>query len=248
MFAIDRRVNPGVAAGVLVAAAVAWCIVAVESSGMSSAAGTMGFGLAGFIAFWTVMMAAMMLPSAVRAASAYASLGAGSPAGRATGMLAGYLGAWAAVGLVAFVAADLVGRLASEHPLAARRAGAVVLIGAGIYQLSPLKNRWLTHCRSPVGSFIGHGRGAWRHIRAGLSHGRDCIGCCAGLMVALIALGIMDLRWMAALAVVVVLEKNWARGRWVATAAAVALVLLGVIAIWHPGLVPGFRTQPMGGM
>jgi predicted metal-binding membrane protein len=244
----ERRRLPAVA--ILLVAGAAWGVVVERSPGMPSAPGTMGLGLGAFLVFWTAMMAAMMLPSATWAATAYASLpGRGGPAVRVAGLVAGYLLAWAAVGVVAYAVADAVGRAAAGHGGATERAGAGVLVAAGIYQLTQIKDRCLRRCRSPVGTLIrAAGSGRAGHLRAGLAHGGYCVGCCAGLMSALIALGMMDLRWMTVFAGVVALEKNWTHGRGVATAAAVALVALGAAALIDPGIVPGFHAAPMGGM
>jgi predicted metal-binding membrane protein len=120
-----------------------------------------------------------------------------------------------------------------------------VLVGAGLYQLSPLKDRCLALCRSPLHLVMrmSRYRGPTRHIRAGLRHGLYCVGCCWSLMVALIALGIMDLRWMVLFAAVITLEKLWRHGPRVAMAAGIGLIVLGVLAPWHPELIPGLH-QP----
>jgi predicted metal-binding membrane protein len=242
-------------AALLAAAAVAWLVVIRQADGMASAPGTMGYDLAGFLAFWTVMMAAMMLPAVAPVGGLYArairaqstSLARGA---RTAALVAGYLVAWAAFGLVAFAASDLAGRLSADEPGAARWAGAAVLVAAGAYQFTPLKNRCLAHCRAPLGLLLQFGsyRGRLRDARAGLYHGAYCVGCCWGLMVALIALGVMDLRWMAALAVVIVLEKTWRHGWAAAYAVGLVLIVLGLLAPWHPELIPGLHgaPQPMG--
>ena len=247
----------GAAATVIVAvAAVAWLAVIHEANGMISAPGTMGYGLAGFLAFWTVMMAAMMLPAVAPVGGLYArtirmqTAERRMRAARVAGLVAGYLGAWAAFGLAAFAIADVAGRLAARDPDAARWAGAAVLVAVGVYQFTPAKNRCLSHCRSPMSVLlhVGSYRGPLRDVRAGLYHGAYCVGCCWGLMVALIALGVMDLRWMAALAVVVVLERTWRYGWATAYAVGIGLIVLGLFAPSHPGLIPGLHgpSPPMG--
>ena len=238
-------------------AAIAWLGVVHEGGGMASAPGTMGYGLAGFLGFWTVMMAAMMLPGVAPVSGLYARairMQAGrreTRAARVAGLVAGYLLAWAAFGLVAFAIADAAGRLAAHHPDAARWAGAAALVAAGAYQLTPAKNRCLSHCRSPLGVLlhVGGYRGRVRDVRAGLYHGAYCVGCCWNLMVALIVLGVMDLRWMAALAAVVVLERTWRYGWATAYAVGIGFIVLGLLAPSHPGLIPGLHApapMPMG--
>jgi predicted metal-binding membrane protein len=235
----------------LAAAAVAWVVVVRQTGGMASAPGTMGLGAVAFVGLWTVMMAAMMLPALVPVGVLYAGDGAGRGA-RAGGLVAGYLLVWAAFGVLALAASAAAGRLSLHHQVAADRVGAAVLVAAGAYQLSPLKDRCLALCRSPLQLLmrVGGFRGPARHVRAGIYHGAWCVGCCWALMVALIALGVMDPRWMVALTGVITLEKVWRHGRAVALAAGVALILLGLLAPSHPGLVPGLHRAPMsmGGM
>ena len=233
-------------AGVLGVAAVAWVVVVREAEGMQSAPGTMGLGALGFLALWTVMMAAMMLPGLAPLGVLYTGEGAGRRA-RMSGLAGGYLASWALFGLVALVLSVAAGRLAGRHPSAASWVGAAVLIGAGAYQLSPWKDRCLTVCRSPLSilAHVGRYRGSLRHVRAGVYHGGFCVGCCWSLMVVLIAVGIMDLRWMVLLTVVVTLEKTWRYGPQVALAAGIALIILGLLVPWYPGIVPGVHSTPM---
>jgi predicted metal-binding membrane protein len=235
-----------VAAGLLAAAAVAWVAVAEQAGGMDSAPGTMGLGAAGFLGLWTVMMAAMMLPALAPVGALYAGEGEGT-ASRAAGLTAGYLVVWAAFGAGALLASAGAERLADRNPAAATWTGAALLVAAGAYQLSPLKDRCLAVCRSPLHLLMHAGayRGRLRHVRAGIYHGAYCVGCCWTLMVALVALGVMDLRWMAAFAVVITLEKVWRHGRLVALAAGLGLVALGLAAPSHPGIVPGLHRAPM---
>src|SRR5438445_4979417 len=147
----DLRRAPGMtAAVVLLAAAVAWLVVIRQAAGMESAPGTMGFHLLGFLGLWTVMMAAMMLPAVAPVAAMYARVleRQSSPARRSirlAGLVAGYLAAWASFGLLAFAAADLAGRLADRQPRLAEWVGAGLLAAAGIYQLTPVKDRCLSH-------------------------------------------------------------------------------------------------------
>lgn len=237
-----------VAAGLLAVAGVAWLAMIRWSHGMQPAPGTMGLRAPGFVALWTVMMAAMMLPALSPLATMYAGSGTGK-ATRVTGLAAGYLLAWTGFGLVALLASHAAASLASEHERGAVWLGAATLVGAGLYQLSPLKGRCLAVCRSPLHLLMrmARYRGPTRHLRAGLHHGLYCIGCCWSLMVALIVLGFMDLRWMVLFAAVITLEKLSRRGQRVAVVAGIGLIVLGVLAPWHPGLIPGLH-QPLAPM
>ncbi|HEY3766102.1 MAG TPA: DUF2182 domain-containing protein [Gaiellales bacterium] len=246
MIVPNRGSSVRVAAVTLAAAAAAWVVVVRQTDGMQSAPGTMGLGAAAFVALWTVMMAAMMLPALVPLGVLYADRDDGRSV-RAAGLALGYLLTWAGFGVLALLASAGAGRIAAHHQTTADRIGAVVLVAAGVYQLSPLKNRCLAMCRSPVHLMmhVGAYHGPARHIRAGVYHGVYCVGCCWSLMVALIALGIMDLRWMAAFTVVITLERVWRHGRRVALAAGIALIVLGLLVPGHPGLVPGLHRAPM---
>jgi predicted metal-binding membrane protein len=161
--------------------------------------------------------------------------------------VAGYLAAWTAYGLVAYGAYRAVVS-AGTGWLAWERSGRYVaggaLIAAGVYQLTPLKDVCLRHCRSPL-HFILHG---WREgrvgaVRMGFEHGAYCVGCCWGLMLALFALGVMSLFWMAVVAAAILVEKVAPQGERLARLFAVALVALGIWVASAPASVPGL-VQP----
>ena len=116
-------------------------------------------------------------------------------------------------------------------------------MAAGIYQLTPLKAACLRHCRSPLHFLLGGRRGTVGALRAGVGHGGYCVGCCSGLMLALFALGVMSLAWMAVVAVVVLAEKALPRGFAVARVLAVCLLAGGIWVAASPATVPGL-TQP----
>jgi predicted metal-binding membrane protein len=132
--------------------------------------------------------------------------------------------------------------------LAWDRAGPYVaggaLVAAGLYQLTPLKDLCLRHCRSPLG-FLLRGRldSPARAFRLGVEHGGFCIGCCSGLMLALFALGVMSLFWMAVVAAAILVEKVAPYGQRLVVPIAVALVALGIWVAVAPASVPGL-TQP----
>jgi predicted metal-binding membrane protein len=205
-------------------------------------AGT-GWSLAGLVAFvvaWAVMMAAMMFPAAAPMVLLFRTVAtqrqASGDAFVPTWMfVAGYLLVWTAVGAITWVVvqglSDLVGRLdaiarASWGPLAL----GVVLIGAGVYQLTPLKQFCLGHCRSPLAFVMTHWRdGRLGALRMGLSHGAYCLGCCWALFAVLVAAGVMSLAWMLLLTLVVFAEKVLPGGQRTSQGVGVALLLLGVV-------------------
>jgi predicted metal-binding membrane protein len=146
--------------------------------------------LASFLWLWLAMSAAMMLPTIVPATYLAAAVGRSAPA-----FVLGYSVVWAAVGLVAYEAARALGG-------AGRWLAVAAVLLAAVYQLTPLKDACLRRCRSPLGTLLRRGS-----VRAGIEHGAFCLGCCWALMLALVALGIGSMLWMAALAAVVLVEK-----------------------------------------
>jgi predicted metal-binding membrane protein len=229
------------------AAALAWALTIRSAEGMTGA-GTMGRGMIGFLGVWTLMMAAMMLPSLAPVARLYTAAMPRRALLRTTGLAVGYLSVWAALGVVAFVLARGADRLARDRPGAAPWVAAALLAVAGVYQLTPLKDRCLHRCRSPLGLLLGLGRfaGPLRDVRAGVWHGGYCAGCCWALMLALLVLGMMDVAWMVALAVVILLEKTWRHGKHFSVASGVGLVALACIVPLHPAIAGGLYGTMMG--
>jgi predicted metal-binding membrane protein len=234
------------AAVLLILAAGAWAATLALARGMAGMTGTMGLGLAAFVPVWTLMMAAMMLPSVTPTATLYAKTMQGNRAVRITGLVAGYLAVWAAVGLPAYGLAWLAGWLTGTHPSAAHVIAVAVFAGCGIYQLSSLKDRCLAHCRSPLGLLLHYGsyRGRLRDLRVGTHHGGYCLGCCWALMVILIAVGVMNVAAMAGLAAVVLTEKISPAGPAIGRLAGAAALALAVATIWLPWLAPGLHAAP----
>ena len=248
------RPRPGLATGevplLLMLAAVAWAATVWIGRGMAGMTGAMGLGLAAFVAVWTLMMAAMMLPSVAPTASLYAKTVRTNRTVRVAGLVVGYLAVWAAVGLPAYGLARLAGWLTGQHPGAARVAAVVVFAVCGAYQLSSLKDRCLAHCRSPLGLLLHYGsfRGRFRDLRVGVHHGGYCVACCWGLMVLLIAVGVMNIAAMVGLAALVLIEKTWSWGAVAGRLAGVAALALAIAIIWLPWLAPGLHAAPMMGM
>ena len=236
-------------------AAVAWAVTVMLARKMGNGPGTMGLALVRFLGLWVLMMAAMMLPSVAPVAVLWTRLisGASAGAGRVVRMslfLAGYLLTWAAVGVVASAALAGTGRLLVASPVAAKWLGVAILITAGVYQLTPWKDWCLRRCRSPIGAlmyYLGF-KGRSRDVRVGLHHGATCAGCCWGLMIVLIAVGVMNVAVMAALAVVILVEKLWRYGKPFGQAVGVVLAAIGVLAIWFPWLLPGLHVSAMPAM
>jgi predicted metal-binding membrane protein len=231
----------------LIAAAGAWAATVALARGMAGMTGTMGLGLAVFVPMWTLMMAAMMLPSVTPVATLYARTVQGNRTARIVGLVAGYLGVWAAFGLPAYGLAWIAGWLAGRHPGAAHVAAVVVFAAAGAYQLTSLKDRCLAHCRSPLALLLHYGsyRGRLRDLRVGAHHGGFCLGCCWALMVILVAVGVMNVAAMVGLAALILIEKTWRWGAVAGRVAGAAALALAVAIIWFPWLAPGLHAAPM---
>jgi predicted metal-binding membrane protein len=161
----------------------------------------------------------------------------GRRAARIAGLVAGYLAVWAAAGLPAYGLAWLAGWMAGQHPGAAHVVTVAAFAVVGIYQLSPLKDRCLARCRSPLGLLLHYGSywGRSRDLRVGVHHGGYCLGCCWGLMVLLIAVGVMNVAAMVGLAALVLIEKVWRWGPAAGRLAGVAALAFAAATIWLPG-------------
>ena len=234
------------AAVLLILAAGAWAATVALARGMAGMTGTMGLGLAAFVPVWTLMMAAMMLPSVTPTATLYAKTMQRNRAARIAGLVAGYLTVWAAAGLPAYGLAWLAGWLTGTHPSAAHIMAVAVFGVAGIYQLTSLKDRCLAHCRSPLGLLLHYGsyRGRLRDLRVGAHHGGYCLGCCWALMVILVAVGVMNVAAMVGLAAVVLIEKAAPRGPMLGRLVGATALALAVAIIWFPWLAPGLHAAP----
>jgi predicted metal-binding membrane protein len=204
------------AAGVVGAALACW-IVALRGMSM------MG-GLGPFVAVWVTTMAAMMLPSTVPMVVAYTGLG--RERSSTTAFVLGYLVVWTAYGLVAYAVAMLLPDWSSSE-----LAGAGLMI-AGVYQLTPLKAMCLRHCRTPVGFLTRRWRpGRIGALSLGIEHGAWCAGCCTGLMLALFALGMDNLAWMAAVALLILAEKVLPHGERLVVPTGAALLVAGAAVL-----------------
>jgi predicted metal-binding membrane protein len=211
----------------------------VAASGMGGAAWSVS-GLVAFTVAWAVMMAAMMFPAAAPmlllfhtvASNRKTSGGAFVPTWV---FAAGYLLVWTAVGAVTWALIQIASERATalgdaERARWAPLALGSVLIVAGLYQLTPLKQVCLDHCRSPFAFVMQHWReGYGGALRMGIVHGAYCLGCCWALFAVLVATGVMSLAWMLLLTLIVFMEKVLPAGRRAARGIGVAFVLLGLL-------------------
>ncbi|MGR8921601.1 MAG: DUF2182 domain-containing protein [Gammaproteobacteria bacterium] len=201
--------------------------------------GDAGPYLAAATLMWVVMMIAMMVPSVVPMTVVFRRLDRGDRPGLdATVFASGYLVAWAGFSVVAAALQWWLhagGMLHGMELATAGRLTAAVLVAAGVYQLTPLKEACLARCRGPMGFFLEHWRdGRLGALRMGLGHGLYCMGCCWALMLLMFAGGAMSVITMAALSVFILAERVLPAGPWVTRLPGFALIGWGAV-LW-PGL------------
>jgi len=190
------------------------------------------------LAMWWVMMIGMMLPGAAPMILTFATINRrrrarAQPYAPTALFAAGYLLAWGGFSVAATLAQWGLERLALLSPMdmttTSARLGGLLFLAAGLYQLTPLKQACLLVCRSPFDFVVNHWRdGAVGALRMGLSHGLYCLGCCWILMALLFVGGVMNLLWVAVLAAVVLIEKLFPLGFWMARISGVLLATYGI--------------------
>ena len=202
-----------VALTTLAVAAGAWVVALGQINGMDMGVETELGSFASFVGFWTAMMAAMMLPGAAVAVFRRARV-------RGVPLFVGaYLAVWTLVGVAAYTV---------YRPHGSLVAGALT-VAAGLYELTPLKRRCRRRCRE--------------RVQSGLAFGAYCVGSSIGLMLVLLALGVMSATWMSLVAAVVFVQKLVAEQRLVDVPLALAVVGLGIVIIGSPALVPGLNRR-----
>jgi predicted metal-binding membrane protein len=249
---LERRATLLTVAILLGLAGLAWALTvrrALDMSGMITGLGQVGSRMPNdmaaplFMAMWLTMMVAMMFPTIAPMVLAHHMVVAQRGDGTlpTIAFVLGYLVVWTAIGLVPLAA------FLAFHNLPIEAAGSSwmpivaggVLVGAGLYQFTPLKGVCLKACRTPLSFILTHdfGSGAPGAFRAGVVHGAYCLGCCWALMSVLLVMGLMNLVWMAALSLVFLAEKNWRRGPLLSKLAGTLVALLGAAVILHPALL-----------
>lgn len=258
----DRGV---VVTGILLlgASAMAWIEVVRQAGEMQPMAGpsmgmsslTLGAAVV-YLISWGIMMAAMMLPSALPMIAVYAGLHrntaktASSNRGVSTFLFAAvYLVVWMAVGIPVYLASvgiDAAARSSSNVADALPYAVAVTLLAAGVFQFTPWQSACLRACQHPFMFLLGHWRQGYAGtLRMAFDNAIYCLGCCAALMIVFVAAGAMALQWVLVMAVVVFAEKLLPRGEWTARSVGAAFIILGLIVAVHPALAGVLRGGTM---
>ena len=246
-------------AALLGIAGIAWVGVVLQGMGMQG--GTTGAdaslslsGAAVFLAAWGVMMAAMMLPSATPMIVMYGKVRRGlSQSDRhvvPTPLFAAvYLVLWLSLGLIVYVGGFALRALADANPMIDAwfpYAVAAVLVATGLYQFTSLKQSCLRNCRTPLSFLMARWRSGYAAtLKLAAAHAAYCVGCCAALMVVLVAAGAMSLPWVLLIAAIVFLEKILPRGDLVARIAGAAFVVLGLAVAIDPDLAAALRGTAM---
>ena len=195
-----------------------------------------------FLTGWVVMMAAMMLPAVVPVVMVVArwSRSQGQPQYRLAAFVAGYLLVWGVAGLLYYLVIEIFARSIPPSETGVRIAASVLLL-AGIYQFSPLKDRCLSACRAPLGFLMTHGsrmsRGSLGYMDVGARHGLFCLGCCWMLMVILVLLGAMNILWMLLLAGAIFVEKATRFGAGMSKLTGATVTTLAAAFLITPGIL-----------
>jgi predicted metal-binding membrane protein len=226
-----RRERPIVAAGVTLLVLLSWWYI-VRGAGMGPSMGGMRSPpLGALITMWWLMMVAMMLPAATPAILLYGQVrqirSRDNDIAATWVFLAGYLTVWLLFSAGAAIAQSLL--TGPSMALASRTAQGIVLLAAGLYQLSPLKGACIGLCRSPAQFISRHWRPGWDGaLRLGVRHGIYCLGCCWMLMALLFVGGVMNFLWVVGLTLIVTVEKLAPRGQQIGKVAGIILGVWGV--------------------
>jgi predicted metal-binding membrane protein len=230
----------------LLLALLAWIPTLQQTLSMLSMQmyGTMGLSFAPFLLFWTIMMTAMMLPALAPILSIrFELLHPQSPTilariARMIIFILGYLLTWCLFGIPVFFLCLYSEQLILHAPPIAIGLGLILFLGVGLYQLTPLKKRSLVHSNPAFYQQHPIGTSVLSDLQNGLSHGLACLGSCGGLMLMLVAVGLMNLTWMIIVTVLIFLEKTWHRDHSLSFYIGMALIFYAIVAAADPSLLP----------
>lgn len=253
---LERRATAAISGLLIALAGVAWWAtvdaahnMATMVQGLAQVGAAMPFDLAAplFLAMWATMVVAMMFPTVAPIVLLHRMVMRRSGRGPAltVSFSAGYLLVWTAAGVVPFLVL-VTFRDATHQASWVQRVAGVVLLVAGAYQFTGWKQTCLRACRQPLTFLFTHhfGQGAAGAVRTGASHGLYCLGCCWALMAVLFTVGLMNLAWMAVIAVVFLVEKHSSRGVALTRVVGTVVLLLGVAVVIEPGLLASISGTP----
>lgn len=241
----DRLIRIAPAIVLVAIAAACWAVTARRMQGMDMGPGTDLGGLGWFTVVWATMMAAMMLPSFVPMAVAYAGATrdarASTPTAAASVFAGGYVLTWTAAGVLAYAVFQGIRSLDLSWlawDQGGRYVAGAVILGAALYELTPAKATCLGHCRDPELLTRRWRPGVSGALGVGLEHGGFCVGASWALMAALFALGVMSLTWMVVIAALVAIEKLLPWNAPTVGAVVLFITALGLAVAFAPGHVP----------
>ncbi len=241
------RARWAVIAGLAVLATGSWMYIWLVASRMGDVSSVLAMPMTStwtpvqgalMVAMWAVMMAAMMLPSAMPMVLTYErldSVAVDERGGSTALFIAGYVVVWSAFSVAATGLQWVLHTLALVNGMGVVTQSwlaGVLLIGAGAFQFSPVKRRSLGACRTPMGFLMTSWKeGGVGAFKMGLHHGTLCFRCCGALMILLFVLGVMNLVWVAALAIFVLAEKVFQRGEVISAIGGIVMILSGLGSI-----------------
>ena len=246
------RARAGILLGLLGLTGASWALLVTREH--HAAGPTMGLSALVFLGVWVAMMAATMFPAVAPMVLMFARINATR---RTKGMtwvptwlfVTGYLLVWTGLGLGAYLLAlgaeDLAARSGWVHANAARLGGGMIVV-AGAYQFSKLKDRCLTECRSPLAFVMEYWRDGRRGaLEMGVQHGWHCAGCCWAIMAAMFPLGMMNIAALAGVTAFVYAEKVLPGAKLLRYGAGVALLAYGLLVLVEPSALPGSLAHHM---
>ncbi|HEY4032651.1 MAG TPA: DUF2182 domain-containing protein [Ktedonobacteraceae bacterium] len=206
--------------------------------------GPMGMSLGTFLLFWTVMMVAMMFPALAPTVSMrFETLRQRTSNTMACFhlliFLVGYLLIWTIFGLPVFFLSLISEYLVFHNPTLGIGLGIALLVAIGVYQMTPFEKHFLSCCNPSLGCHteILSFDTMLSHLKTGLQHGIHCLGCCGGLMLVMVVVGLMNLPWMVLLTVLIFLEKTWQYGHHLSFFIGIGLLLFAMLAFIDPSLL-----------
>jgi len=209
--------------------------------------GPMGMSLGSFLLFWTIMMIAMMFPALGPTASVQFEMLRRQTSSTSTCchlliFLVGYLLIWTVFGLPVFFLSSLNEHLILHALTWGIGLDIALLAAIGLYQITPLEKRFLSHCNPTLGyhTAMPSPTITFFHLKTGLVHGIHCLGCCGGLMLVMVVVGLMNLPWMVLLTIVIFLEKTWLYGDRLSFLIGIGLILFAMLAFIDPTFLSSF--------
>ena len=209
--------------------------------------GPMGMSLEMFLLFWTVMMIAMMFPAlaptvSVRFETLRQQISSATACFSLLLFLVGYTLIWTLFGLPTFFLSLLYEHFFFHSPTISMGLDIALLVGIGLYQMSPLEKHCLAYCNPTLGCHIemSSSNSTFSHLKTGLMHGIYCLGTCGGLMLVMIVVGFMNLPWMVLLMLVIFVEKTWCSGDRLSFLMGIGLILIAMLAFIDPSVLDKF--------